>query len=134
MRLPPYTFSSREPTIKEILSYHKEVLARMEVSSIPSHLPWYTHKNPYGCWICDLVLEVRTLLNYIEDGVFISTKSSRPDDMSRSKTTKSRDTEMVSNMSEVEFRSEVLSRLDSIIQILNQVASATEEDIDDDIE
>lgn len=21
-----------------------------------THIGWYTHKNPYGCWICDLVL------------------------------------------------------------------------------
>lgn len=20
-----------------------------------THIGWYTHKNPYGCWICDLI-------------------------------------------------------------------------------
>lgn len=20
------------------------------------HIAWYTHKNPYGCWICDLIV------------------------------------------------------------------------------
>lgn len=21
-----------------------------------THISWYTHKNPYGCWICDMFL------------------------------------------------------------------------------
>lgn len=20
-----------------------------------THIAWFTHKNPYGCWICDLI-------------------------------------------------------------------------------
>lgn len=27
-----------------------------------THITWYTHKNPYGCWICDLFLLTRRLL------------------------------------------------------------------------
>jgi len=26
---------------------------------------WYTHKNPYGCWICDIIFiieQLRTLI------------------------------------------------------------------------
>lgn len=26
-----------------------------------THITWYTHKNPYGCWICDLFLLTRRL-------------------------------------------------------------------------
>lgn len=29
-----------------------EVIALESLSSV--HIRWYTHKNPYGCWICDM--------------------------------------------------------------------------------
>lgn len=57
-----------------------------------THITWFTHKNPYGCWICDLLLDGQTFCNYLEAllgspkqdlvDTFITTKSSRPDDMS----------------------------------------------------
>lgn len=28
-----------------------------------THIKWFTHKNPYGCWICDLLQMTRHLLN-----------------------------------------------------------------------
>jgi len=27
-----------------------------------THIKWFTHKNPYGCWICDLLQMTRVLL------------------------------------------------------------------------
>ncbi len=31
------------------------VARRQELEALSStHIRWYTHKNPYGCWICDL--------------------------------------------------------------------------------
>lgn len=32
-----------------------------------THITWYTHKNPYGCWICDLFLLSRRLLDTFEE-------------------------------------------------------------------
>lgn len=32
-----------------------------------THITWYTHKNPYGCWICDLFLLSRTCLDTFEE-------------------------------------------------------------------
>ncbi len=30
---------------------------RLQLETLASgHIRWYTHKNPYGCWICDLLL------------------------------------------------------------------------------
>lgn len=26
------------------------------------HIRWFTHKNPYGCWICDLLQSIRTFV------------------------------------------------------------------------
>lgn len=26
------------------------------------HIRWFTHKNPYGCWICDLIQVFREYL------------------------------------------------------------------------
>ncbi len=31
-----------------------EYLSRIEWQS-EGHRMWYTHKNPYGCWICELL-------------------------------------------------------------------------------
>lgn len=31
-----------------------ELLSRVEWQS-EGHRQWYTHKNPYGCWICELL-------------------------------------------------------------------------------
>lgn len=47
------------------ISFYKELIARLEITS-QVHIGWYTHKNPYGCWICDMVLLLRTLLNLLE--------------------------------------------------------------------
>ncbi len=31
------------------------VKMKQEIETLSStHIRWYTHKNPYGCWICDL--------------------------------------------------------------------------------
>jgi len=29
------------------------------------HRMWYTHKNPYGCWICDIIFIVEQLRTLI---------------------------------------------------------------------
>lgn len=28
-----------------------------------THITWYTHKNPYGCWICDTFLREQRLID-----------------------------------------------------------------------
>ncbi len=38
-----------------------EANLRMYTERSNSHLGWYTHKNPYGCFICDIV---RLLWNF----------------------------------------------------------------------
>lgn len=30
------------------------------------HIAWFTHKNPYGCWICDLILQMYRLIDSFE--------------------------------------------------------------------
>ncbi len=31
------------------------VKLKLEIETLSStHIRWYTHKNPYGCWICDV--------------------------------------------------------------------------------
>ncbi len=44
------------------LSDYTNYLCKMctELETLSSgHIRWYTHKNPYGCWICDLTLLLR---------------------------------------------------------------------------
>lgn len=53
-----------------------ELISRIEWQS-EGHRQWYTHKNPYGCWICeilqisrqlvDIMLVDRESLNYNEE-------------------------------------------------------------------
>lgn len=37
--------------------YVRQSLERLKVMEqlAATHIGWYTHKNPYGCWICDLI-------------------------------------------------------------------------------
>jgi len=41
-------------TIESYLSRLGELLSRIRWQS-EGHRMWYTHKNPYGCWICELL-------------------------------------------------------------------------------
>lgn len=43
------------------------------------HKVWFTHKNPYGCWICDSLDLLRTIIQevYEEEEKFLSTLSPR---------------------------------------------------------
>lgn len=27
------------------------------------HITWFTHKNPFGCWICDMFVEAQKLID-----------------------------------------------------------------------
>ena len=43
-----------------------EYIQRLDWQS-EGHRQWYTHKNPYGCWICDLLFiigQVRDVLSH----------------------------------------------------------------------
>ena len=31
------------------------------------HRMWYTHKNPYGCWICDLIYTIQEYSRALDD-------------------------------------------------------------------
>lgn len=39
---------------EEYLERLREVVSKLEWQS-EGHRMWYTHKNPYGCWICELL-------------------------------------------------------------------------------
>jgi len=49
---------STEEHIERLL----EIVQRIEWQS-EGHRQWYTHKNPYGCWICELLQIVRQVLD-----------------------------------------------------------------------
>lgn len=47
--------------LTEKLMFFENVLSNIEHLS-QGHIHWYTHKNPFGCWICDLLdLERNTI-------------------------------------------------------------------------
>jgi len=60
-----------------------EYLTRMvdQITSLENlsdtHTIWFTHKNPYGCWICDLIQLCRQLIYEVnkEEEKFLSTLS-----------------------------------------------------------
>ncbi len=41
-------------TVSSYLGRVTEFLSKLEWQS-EGHRQWYTHKNPYGCWICELL-------------------------------------------------------------------------------
>ncbi len=42
-------FHNMEEWVNYLIATHRD----LETLS-STHIRWYTHKNPYGCWICDL--------------------------------------------------------------------------------
>jgi hypothetical protein len=57
--IPPVASKSSPET------YTSEAMSRLQAIEQLSatHIGWFTHKNPYGCWICDLLaLSYQTLL------------------------------------------------------------------------
>ncbi len=48
-----------------------EYLSRIEWQS-EGHRMWYTHKNPYGCWICELLQVARLGIDIHVDEARIS--------------------------------------------------------------
>jgi len=44
------------------------------------HRMWYTHKNPYGCWICDILFIIEQLRDANLSEIGSTEGSERPDD------------------------------------------------------
>ena len=53
-------------TIRSYLERLHEYIAKLEWQS-DGHIRWYTHKNPYGCWICENLQVCRLLENELVD-------------------------------------------------------------------
>jgi len=47
-------------TVESWLSRVQEHISKLEWQS-EGHRMWYTHKNPYSCWICELLQVTRGL-------------------------------------------------------------------------
>ena len=53
-------------TIGSYLERLHEYISKLEWQS-DGHIRWYTHKNPYGCWICETLQVCRLLENELMD-------------------------------------------------------------------
>lgn len=42
-----------------------------------THITWFTHKNPYGCWICDLFVLTQSVLDSFRE--FLGPELEEPD-------------------------------------------------------
>ncbi len=51
-------------TISSYTGRLDEYISKLEWQS-EGHRMWYTHKNPYGCWICELLQVCRELRDLI---------------------------------------------------------------------
>lgn len=51
-------------TLESYTGRISELLSRIEWQS-EGHRQWYTHKNPYGCWICELLQIARQLYDEV---------------------------------------------------------------------
>ncbi len=61
-------------SLEDYLSVVHEFLSKLEWQS-EGHRMWYTHKNPYSCWICELLQIGRSLEGELMDIGHDSTKS-----------------------------------------------------------
>ncbi len=62
-------------TLKSYLDRLGEHISKLRWQS-EGHRQWYTHKNPYGCWICELLQVCEFLRDiYMVEGDNISTDS-----------------------------------------------------------
>lgn len=57
--------------LRVFLSTYRELSNALELLSSP-HIMWFTHKNPYGCWICDLKQALRILIDTVTDCLYPS--------------------------------------------------------------
>ncbi len=53
-------------SVDDFLSRISEVFSKLEWQS-EGHRMWYTHKNPYSCWICELLQVGRELESILMD-------------------------------------------------------------------
>ena len=53
-------------TLRSYLERLHEYISKLEWQS-DGHIRWYTHKNPYGCWICETLQVNRLLENELMD-------------------------------------------------------------------
>ncbi len=53
-------------SLGDYISRISEVLSKLEWQS-EGHRMWYTHKNPYSCWICELLQVSRCLEGELMD-------------------------------------------------------------------
>lgn len=53
-----------DETLDSYLGRVSELLDRIQWQ-FEGHRMWYTHKNPYGCWICDILFLGRQLYDEI---------------------------------------------------------------------
>ncbi len=62
--------SDTKPLSKESLDdYSRRIVSLVtEFESLSDgHIRWFTHKNPYGCWICDLLQCFRDFVEAVHD-------------------------------------------------------------------
>ncbi len=56
-----YSFNRGDgETLRSYLGRINECISKLEWQS-DGHRQWYTHKNPYGCWICETLQVIRLL-------------------------------------------------------------------------
>ncbi len=60
-------------SLDDFLSRISEVFSKLEWQS-EGHRMWYTHKNPYSCWICESLQIGREL-----EGILMDYRFSKPE-------------------------------------------------------
>ncbi len=70
-----YSFNRGDgETLESYLGRINECISKLEWQS-EGHRQWYTHKNPYGCWIC----EALQILRLLESELLVFSESDRED-------------------------------------------------------
>lgn len=55
----------QEDPVEYLKLVQERILMNENLAS--THIGWFTHKNPYACWICDMFVLAQTLHNSFID-------------------------------------------------------------------
>lgn len=58
-------------SLRGYIEKHRAYAVELQTLS-STHITWFTHKNPYGCWICDMLYAYRTLIDSMQTYLYPS--------------------------------------------------------------
>lgn len=103
----PLELITKPTNNEELRKFIDSALARTRAIRIiaDTHRRWFTHKNPYGCWICDILDISETTLETINEHLYgLSLDIDNHDVSSRSQPNRNQEPDSKSNSNDIPDR------------------------------